>query len=197
MSVIFGIREAGRIVIAGDKRGSKKDGRTYSDNMSKVVAVNEHLAFASAGNAVFEKLISMKAAEVSGKASLTTDDLAEIVQAAYREIRDMRVLDKLKMPSTFYFLIAGKSRSGGSSLISGGNFKGSLDAQEVEMILYPPEGADMKQCCELLAKNYKLHHTDFAERTVREISRINPIVSPTGDRWNYDVAMGKGILHSF
>lgn len=55
MSVIFGIKESGRIIIAGDKRGSSIDGKILSDNLDKILVVNNHLAFASAGNAAIEK----------------------------------------------------------------------------------------------------------------------------------------------
>ena len=51
MSVIFGIKENNRIIIAGDKRGSSIDGKTLSDDLDKVLMINDHLAFSSAGNA--------------------------------------------------------------------------------------------------------------------------------------------------
>lgn len=49
MSVIFGIKENNRIIIAGDKRGSSIDGKTLSDDLDKVLMINDHLAFSSAG----------------------------------------------------------------------------------------------------------------------------------------------------
>ena len=57
MSVIFGIKENNRIIIAGDKRGSSIDGKTLSDDLDKVLMINDHLAFSSAGNAAIEKAI--------------------------------------------------------------------------------------------------------------------------------------------
>lgn len=45
MSVIFGIKENNRIIIAGDKRGSSIDGKTLSDDLDKVLMINDHLAF--------------------------------------------------------------------------------------------------------------------------------------------------------
>ena len=59
MSVIFGIKENNRIIIAGDKRGSSIDGKTLSDDLDKVLMINDHLAFSSAGNAAIEKAISI------------------------------------------------------------------------------------------------------------------------------------------
>ena len=40
MSVIFGIKENNRIIIAGDKRGSSIDGKTLSDDLDKVLMIN-------------------------------------------------------------------------------------------------------------------------------------------------------------
>ena len=57
MSVIFGIKEENRIIIAGDKRGTRIDGETFSDNLDKVITVNDQLAFACAGNAAIEEAI--------------------------------------------------------------------------------------------------------------------------------------------
>jgi hypothetical protein len=197
MSVIFAIKEEGKIVLAADKRGSGKDGRRITDDMEKIIVINDQLAFASAGNAVFGKLVEMDVDKLAEKETLTTDDLARIIRNAYQKIRDIGVLDKLNMPSSFYFLIAGKSQNGNASLISGGTPKGKLDMSEVPMALYPPDGTDIKHCCEIFAKNYKLHYADFVERTVREISAISHFVSPTGEQWIYDIATGKGTLKSF
>lgn len=197
MSVIFAIKDEGKIILVADKRGSGKDGRLITDDMKKVAAVNSQLAFVSAGNAVFGTLVEMDVAKLAEKKTLTTDDLAGIIRDAHQKIQDIGVLNKLKMSSSFYFLIAGKDQNGSACLISGGNPKGKLDMSEVPMALYPPDGADLKLCCEIFAKNYKFHHEDFVERTVREISAISPYVSPTGDQWVYDIAAGKGTLKSF
>jgi hypothetical protein len=197
MSVIFGIKENGRIVLASDKRGSTKDGSFLNDNMSKIVVVNDHLAFASAGNAVFGTAISMALHDTSSKMVLSVDALAGIIRSVYHKILESKVLDTLKMPSTFSFIIAGKNQVGGASLLAGGAPNGIWELNEVEMILYPPDIRDLKQCCDIFVKNYKLYHADFAERTVHEISNISQIVSPTGDKWIYDTSVGKGIFYSF
>lgn len=56
MSVIFGIKENNRIIIAGDKRGSSIDGKTLSDDLDKVLMINDHLAFSSAGTQLLKRL---------------------------------------------------------------------------------------------------------------------------------------------
>ena len=156
MSVIFGIKENNRIIIAGDKRGSSIDGKTLSDDLDKVLMINDHLAFSSAGNAAIEKAISI--------------DLNKATN---------------------------KGRDGNASLISGGNIKGRLDAKDVPMALFPPADAKMQECCDCFAKNYKLHNSEFVEKTIKEIANISNLVSPTGNKWIYNIATEKGMLFSF
>lgn len=195
MSVIFGIKEHNRIIIAGDKRGSTIDGKTLSDDVEKVLVVNEHLAFASAGNVAIEKAVSIDLEKAPNKDFLTTDDLVDVIAAFYKRVIEANCNSILALP--FYFLIAGKGRNGNASFISGGNIKGQLDAKEAPMALYPPADAQMQKCCDLFAKNYKLHNSEFAERTIHDISGISNLVSSTGSKWIYDVALKRGTLHFF
>lgn len=120
MSVIFGIKEKNRIIIAGDKRGSTIDGKTLSDDVEKVHTVNEHLAFASAGNAAIEKAISIDLEKASNKDFLTTDDLVDVIRAFYKRVIETNCDSILALP--FYFLIAGTGRNGSASFISGGKY---------------------------------------------------------------------------
>lgn len=46
MSVIFGIKEKEVIIVAGDRRASAIDGAFISDEMQKVVAINDWLCMA-------------------------------------------------------------------------------------------------------------------------------------------------------
>ena len=186
MSVIFGIKENNRIIIAGDKRGSSIDGKTLSDDLDKVLMINDHLAFSSAGNAAIEKAISIDLNKATNKDCLTTDDLLDIIKAFYKRVADTNCDAILALP--FYFLIAGKGRDGNASLISGGNIKGRLDAKDVPMALFPPADAKMQECCDCFAKNYKLHNSEFVEKTIKEIANISNLVSPTGNKWIYNIA---------
>ena len=195
MSVIFGIKENNRIIIAGDKRGSSIDGKTLSDDLDKVVMINSHLAFSSAGNSAIEIAISMDINKLDNKKSMTTDDLLDVIKAFYKRVVDTNCSSILALP--FYFLIAGKGRKCNSSLISGGNIKGVLDAKEVPMALYPPADAKMDKCNQCFAKNYKLYNPEFVERTIKEISTFSDLVSPTGGKWIYNIKSEKGELFTF
>ena len=181
MSVIFGIKENNRIIIAGDKRGSSIDGKTLSDDLDKVLMINDHLAFSSAGNAAIEKAISIDLNKATNKDCLTTDDLLDIIKAFYKRVADTNCDAILALP--FYFLIAGKGRDG--------------NARDVPMALFPPADAKMQECCDCFAKNYKLHNSEFVEKTIKEIANISNLVSPTGNKWIYNIATEKGMLFSF
>lgn len=195
MSVIFGIKENNRIIIAGDKRGSSLDGKTLSDNLDKVLMINDHLAFSSAGNAAIEKAISIDLNKTTNKDCLTTDDVLDVIKAFYKRVADTNCNSIIALP--FYFLIAGKGRNGNANLISGGNIKGRLEAKEVPMALYPPADAKMQECCDCFVKNYKLHNLEFVERTIKEISDISSLVSPIGNKWIYNITTEKGTIFSF
>lgn len=195
MSVIFGIKEDSHIIIAGDKRGSSIDGGMLSDDLDKVIMVNEHLGFSSAGNAAIEKAIVMDLNKSEDKASLTTDDLLDVIKNFYQRVIETNSNGILALP--FYFLIAGKGRNEKASLISGGNIKGRLDAKEVPMALYPPADAKMDECSNIFVKNYKLYNPEFVERTIYEIANISNLVSSTGDKWIYEIATEKGTFSTF
>ena len=74
---------------------------------------------------------------------------------------------------------------------------GRLDAKDVPMALFPPADAKMQECCDCFAKNYKLHNSEFVEKTIKEIANISNLVSPTGNKWIYNIATEKGMLFSF
>jgi len=195
MSVIFGIKENNCIIIAGDKRGSTIDGKMLADDLDKVLVINNHLAISSAGNAAIEKAISIELNKVANNDCLTTDDLLDIIKEFYKRAIDADCKSILALP--FFFLIAGKGRDGNASLISGGNIKGHLDAKDVPMALYPPADVTLQKCCDFFVKNYKLHRAEFVEKTIMEIADISNLVSPTGDKWIYNVTSENGVLYSF
>lgn len=195
MSVIFGIKEEKEIIITGDKRGTNILNGLHSDDTDKITVINEHLAFASAGNHAIETAINMDVDKIKDKEVMSTDDLLDVIKAFYNRVNETGATTILSMP--FYFFIAGKGRDSGASLISGCNSKGHFSAQEVPMALYPPADAQMEACCNIFAKNYKLHHSDFVERTVQEISSISQYVSATGDKWGYNIKAEKGVLYTF
>lgn len=83
MSVIFGIVDQGKIIIAGDRRLSSIDGNLISDDGQKVIAINDRLAIATAGNAAIEKAILTDVEKSCNTSNLTTDDLVDVIRNFY------------------------------------------------------------------------------------------------------------------
>lgn len=195
MSVIFGIHEKNQIVIAGDKRVSTADGNFISDDWEKVIVINDHLAFVSAGNAAVEKAIMADIHKHPNINQLSSGDLCEIIRAFYERVKREGIVNILALP--FCCLIAGKNKDGEPTLISCGCFKMKYDFAIVPMALYPPTRESHQACTNSFAKNYKLHHDTFPERTIEDISKISTLVSPTGSKWTYNLEHQTGQLESF
>lgn len=195
MSVIFGIVEQEKIIIAGDKRLSSIEGEFISDDGNKVTEINNKLAIATAGNIAIEMAIWDDIKRSGNTSNMTTDDVVEIIQNFYKRVLENDCKAIYELP--FYGLIAGMSRDGNAHLINIGKFKEGIIANDVPMALYCPADTKQDTCNQIFVKNYKLHHSDFCERTVQEISSISKIVSTTGNKWEYDILAKRGTRYSF
>lgn len=195
MSVIFGIIDQEKIIIAGDKRISSIGGNFISDDGQKVFAINERLAIAIAGNVAIEKAILTDIEKNCNVSNITTDDLVEIINNFYKRVLENNC-DSIYMLS-FYCLIAGMGRDRKPHLVNARKFKNGFSAKDVPMALYHPADTKQDDCNQIFAKNYKLHHGDFCERTVQEISVISKIVSPTGNKWEYNILSKVGVMYDF
>ncbi len=195
MSVIFGIKEPGEVIIAGDKRATSVNDKVKSDDMNKLTIVNECVCFASAGNASIERAIQIDIERAGNASSMRTDDVLRIICGFYKNIIEKKCDTILAFP--FCCIIAGKKQSGEATLIAGAREKNGFVAKEVPMALYPPADVSMDGCSRIFVKNYKLFKGEFAERTIKEISDASIYVSPSGDKWIYNINTGIGNLFSF
>lgn len=195
MSVIFGIIEENEILIAADKRGTTQNRNLLIDNLNKIIVINEHLAMASAGFFPIGTTIRAEVDKIKDKEKITTDDLLDVIKSFYKSL-DAYGGARIKA-YPFNFLIAGKSCNDGASLISGSNDEGQLVVSKVPMGLFAPTDVGLEECVKIFAKNYKLHHSECVERTISEISNMSQLVSPTGDKWVYNIKTEKGVLHTF
>lgn len=194
MSVLFGIDEKDSITICADRRASSKEGKFISDDLQKITVVNPSLAFASAGNAAIEKAVAIDA-DKAGVDQMNVDGLLAVINAFYDRVKEAGCDSILLLP--FYCLIAGTRKDGSSVLINLGCVRGKLSYAAAPMALYPPADAEQEKCNISFVRNYKLHKAQFCENTVREISEMSSLVSPTGDKWIFDKATGTGKLYSF
>lgn len=195
MSVIFGIVEKESIIIAGDRRASSIDGVFISDNEQKVTEINEHLGIVTAGNVAIEKAILKNIDDREDKARMIIDDLVKSIQEFYDKVIANQCDSIFNLP--FYCLIAGKGADGKGYLINAGRFKDGFAAKEVPMALYPPNDLEQDTCNQVFVRNYKLFHTQFCERTIREIASLSETVSTTGNKWIYNCVSRKGKMHLF
>ncbi len=88
-------------------------------------------------------------------------------------------------------------RDGNAHLVNAGKFKNGFSAKDVPMALYHPADTKQNDCNQIFAKNYKLYYGDFCERTVQEISTISKIVSPTGNKLEYNILSKTGVMYDF
>ncbi|WP_230399274.1 Ntn hydrolase family protein [Novisyntrophococcus fermenticellae] len=195
MSVIFGIREEKRIVLAADKRTSLITGHKVSDEQEKIFEVNKKVAVTCGGNVAIETAIKMEINKQVNKSTMTTDDLVSIIDKFYKNLVEKKC-DSI-YSHTFYCLIAGTGQDGKSHLVNAGRFQTGFSANEVPAALYQPADADQKECNEIFAKNYYTHHNEFCERTIQEISQISELVSPNGNKWVYNIEDAMGLMYEF
>lgn len=191
MSVIFGITEENRIILAGDKRVTDVTDGSFSDDAQKVIQINKQLCIAFAGNMAVMTSIMKKVEATENKDTLVTDDLLEIINSFYKKVVEKEC--DVIYGYAFYCLIAGKGKDGKDYLYNAGKFKNGFEYREVPMALYPPTDADQKKCNEIFVKNYYSNKNDFWTKTVEEIWQLSSMVSSVGDCWIYnrDTCMGK------
>lgn len=193
MSVILGLRDTTRVVIAGDNRATTKAGNTINDCTEKVIVVNHHLACATAGNCAAGRRLLDKCSVLLNKNTLITDDLVKISKEIQIEFSSF----KGGLDMSFAFLIAGKGNNGKISLIDVRSTKQGFIAVETNGSIIPPTGMNEKECNAILALNQIAYPIDFIEKTIQKIASINSLVSPTGTMWFYDLNSDNSVFSSF
>lgn len=195
MSVILGIVEGNEVIIAGDKRGSTKNGELISDDIEKVILVNDHLAFAVAGNHSIEVAIKIDIEKAKNREIMTTEDLLNIVTYFYKRVINENIQFILNLP--FVILIAGKNNKGIVELRRIQCIRGNFDSKIVPMAIISPADVQQATCDIFFARNYSKNKETFAEMTIKDIANISELVSITGSKWVYSSRTDKGELFRF
>jgi len=193
MSVILGLKTNKTIIIAGDNKGVSIYGKTQND-LKKVIAVNNNLAFASAGNAVLAKIVEININKSENKSDIAINNLTDIIIKSYNDAK--KGIDKLKSPNLCYCIVAGNV-NGELKLYCGDTQKEDMTFIETTNIIIPPPDVTIDKANMIYANNYHFHLGKFAEKTVKDIAAISSFVSPSGDMWVYDVVSKKGNLYHF
>ena len=92
MSVIFGVCEGEKVILCGDKRLSSVSGEVLSDDATKIIVVNNHLAVASAGNVAIEKIVEIESSKLP-KEGQTVESILSILQEFYQKVDDLNLED--------------------------------------------------------------------------------------------------------
>lgn len=195
MSVIFGIIEENRVILAGDTRTSTINNKVLSDECQKILPINEYSCIATAGNAAIGMVVEKEINNFQNNDNMNVSTITEIIKNFYKKVNEVKADTVRLLP--FSCLIAGRDENKKLSLVAINVKNGNLDIKSVPAILYPPADVNTKICNTIFAKNLKYNHETFAEQTIKEISSISKVVSPHGHKWVYDFTVGKGKLYSF
>ena len=200
MSVILGYMAEDKIYLGADNRTVKLDETISRDDVNKIVAVNNNVAVAFAGYNKSQMLFERMITNLSDKNEFYVEDALRYIKLIhwlfklfwYRKIgKEGRVLSSR-------FIVAGKNKNGKACLYTASILNGKLEKPSLtNRIIFPPSDADVKTCCDIYAINSINYHSDFIQRTIKDISKISKLISSTGDIWVYDITTDKSTLKHF
>lgn len=189
MTVIMGCKKSNKIYLGADNRISTVDNQFVRDNEKKIVVVNNHVAVAFSGvndtQHIFEKQIK----DLEDRYNYTVEDVIDCLNRTYwfLKIFSFRKNIRQKLSVGSRFIIAGKNRKKEYRLYIMSYINRKLEKPElVDSFMFPPSDVSAKECYDYYVKNV-YSHKDFIQRTVKDISRMSKLVSPSGDMWVYDM----------
>lgn len=188
MSVLIGFISQNIVILAGDKRGSDKNGNILKNDIEKVIPINNHLAIACAGNMAIGKAVLIDINKIENKSQMVVEDVINVIQKFYKDLIDKELKSLIQYQASF--LVGGINNSGKTALFTIHNHNGQLKITEVVDIpfeIIPPEDIRMDRACNILMKNLQLSPKRYIERAIYEISEISNLVSKDGDKWTYDI----------
>lgn len=187
MSVILGKATDNIVILAADKRSiNLMNGQVVSDDMDKLIIVNEHLAIACAGNAAIQRAIEIELDRLSSKEQFFVEDAIELISGFYDRVKSVNA--KTILSTSAFFIIGGVNREGNIDLrpVSYSNQQLMFPKESETMALFQPYDVDIKICSEIYMSNFCNYTEVFVEKTVKEISELSAAISKCGDKWVYD-----------
>lgn len=186
MTVIVGVKTENTVIIAADKRATNIITRQVSDDLDKVIQINDKLCIGIAGNKAIASVIKMEIDKVFAKTEMVIEDVIEIIQNYYRLLVDTN--SKITMSHIASFMIGGLKKNGNTGLYEVYNYNGQLNVSEINDFakIIPPDGMSVGEANNIFLSNLSQQRRDYIEKTIMDISSVNEYVSPTGDKWNYD-----------
>lgn len=200
MSVILGYKTEDKIYLGADNRTVTLEEILSRDNVKKIVAVSDNVAVAFAGYTKTQILFEKITSKMAGKSDFYVEDALRYIKLIYWlfKLFRHRNIGKEGLTISSRFIIAGKNRKGKPCLYIASILNGKLEKPSLtDRFIFPPSDANAKICWDIYAINALNHHNDFIQRTIKDISKISKLISPSGDIWIYDIASGKSTVQHF
>lgn len=198
MSVIMAYKTKDKIYLAADNRVSTPEDIPIRDDENKIVVVNNNVAIAFAGyrgtQTIFENMIKNR------NKDFRIEDALLCIKIIYWFCKIPWYKKYMKNILKFgsRFIVAGKNKKDECCIYTVSFLHGKLEKPSLtDRFMFPPSDVSAKVCCDIYAKNAMNFHSDFMQRTVKDIAKVSEIVSPSGDIWTYDMNTGKSTLEHF
>lgn len=198
MTVIMGYKTPKKIYLGADNRTSTVEDAPIRDDVNKIVVVNNNVAVAFAGyhgtQIMFENMTK------NSDKDFRVEDAMHCIKIIYWicKIPWYKKYAKNIIQYGSRFIVAGKNRKDEYCMYTVSILNGKLEKPSLtERFLFPPSDASAKECWDLFAKNVTCSHTDFVQKTVKDVAKISNLVSMSGDVWIYDMIENKSTLEHF
>lgn len=198
MTVIMGYKTPNKIYLGADNRTSTVDNTPIRDDVNKIVAVNDNVAVAFSGYHGTKKMFENMTKNNSK--DFKVEDALRCIKIIYWicKIPWYKKYAKNILQYGSRFIVAGKNRKDEYCIYTMSILNGKLEKPSLtDRFMFPPDDASAKECWDLFAKNVACFHTDFVQKTVKDVAKISNLVNMSGNVWIYDMIENKSILEHF
>lgn len=200
MSVIMAYKTKDKIYLGADNRTVREDDVISRNNVNKIVVVNNDVAVAFAGCYKSQMLFNFVIKRMKNVSDFRAEDALKAIRWVYRLCKLLRfnTFSKEILSIGSQFLVVGKNKKNECciymTLISEGKLRKPLLK---EWFIFPPCGADMDVCSNILKTNVAKYSNKSIQKTIKEIAKNNKYISSSGDIWIYDMKSGKSSSEHF
>jgi len=188
MTVIMGYKTPNKIYLGADNRTSTVDNTPIRDDINKIVTINDNVAVAFSGyhgtQIMFENMTK------NNSKDFRVEDALCCIKIIYWicKISWYKKYTKNILQYGSRFIIAGKNRKDEYCIYTMSILNGKLEKPSLtDRFMFPPDDVDAKVCVNIYAVNATNYHSDFIQKTVKDIAKISKLVSSSGDIWTYDL----------
>lgn len=188
------------LYLGADNRTVREDDVFSSDNVNKIVVVNDCVAVAFAGVNKSQLLFEFVIKRMKNVDNFRVEDVLKSIKWVYRLCKLLRFnkFSKEILSIGSQFIVVGKNKKNECciyiTLISKKKLRKPLLK---DWFIFPPFGADMDVCGGIFTTNAKKYPNKFIQKTIKDIAKDNEYISTSGDIWIYDIKTDKGSLEHF